>query len=323
MARMTPRRARRVTTLALLVALFASPAAHAQDEPRYELINARLQKRANAALTLMAFAVTPDATASSLSITDTDTGNPDVTLWQLGVGVPMGSSFPLYVEGFLGFNRYDPTFVATNGEDERRLKVKWTSLSATGGIGWDFPLFWDFKFRPIFNFSIGHVESDLSLLGRAINFVFERDINFLRKGRLNVYGLGGSAMLVYGRYRENYELEAELRYTHIHLKSFDSSRGVEGDADADTVGLWSRLRLPTGLLVLRRPLRGILEYTNTTYLGDQRGALGFNYLNQFGTGLEIDTSAYHSVLTRVRFVVRYVIGEDVTGVSSGLAVTFF
>ena len=201
--------------------------------------------------------------------------------------------------------------------------MKWTTLAGTGGIGWDFPLFWDLKFRPIFNFSIGHVESDLSLLGRFLEFRFDQDIDFLDRGRLNAYGLGGSAVLDYERYRESHEVDVELRYTYIHLESFDSSTAVKGTADAQTLSLWSRLRLPTGLVVFRRPLRYVFEYTNTTYLGDQRGALGFNYLNQFGFGLELDTSAYQIIVTRIRFVGRYVIGENVSGFSAGLAVTFF
>jgi hypothetical protein len=308
--------------LALIAAAMAVPAT-GQQSPPFSLINARLQQRANGAVTLMSYTVTPDASASSLSIDSAETGNPSITLWQLGYGFPLAASFPLYLEGFGGYSRYDPTFVASNGEEERKIPVKWTTLAATGGIGWDFPLFWDLTFRPIFNFSIGHVESDLSLLGRFIEFASDKDINFLDGGRLNAYGLGGSAMLVYWRYREFYDVEVDLRYTYLHLQSFDSTSGVVGTADAQTASLWSRLRFPTGLVVFRRPFRGVLEYTNTTYLGDQRGVLGFNYLNQFGLGIEIDTSAYHTVLTRVRFVARYVIGENVSGVGAGLAVTLF
>jgi hypothetical protein len=289
--------------------------------------NARIQKRANAALTLMSFSVTPDASAASLSITEGGTDNPGLTMGQLGAGFTVDPSFPVYLEGFLGYSRYDPKFVASNGVEQRSIPVKWNTLSGTAGLGWDFPLFWDIKFRPIFNFSLGHVESDVSLVARGLKFLLdpegEHEFAFLDRGRLNSYGLGGSAMLDYEHYREAYEIDVELRYTYLHLQTFDSSAAVSGYADAQTLGLWSRLRLPTGLVVFRRPLRYVFEYTNTIYLGDQRGALGFNYLNQFGLGLELDTSAYHLVWTRTRFVARYVVGDGVSGVSGGIAVTFF
>jgi len=295
----------------------------AQETPLGELIQGRLQQRANGAVTLMSYTVIPDASASSLSIDSASTDNPGVTLWQLGAGFTLSSSFPLYLEGFFGYSRYDPTFVASNGQEQRAIPVKWTTIAGTIGVGWDFPLFWDIKFRPIFNASIGHVESDLSLLRRLIEFEIGRDLDFLDGGQLNVYGLGGAAMLDYERYREKYEIDVELRYTFIHLQSFDSASAVEGTSDAETLSLWSRLRVPTGLVVFRRPLRAVFEYTNTTYLGDQAGVLGFNYLNQFGLGLELDTSAYHLVVTRVRFVMRYVVGENVDGLGGGFAVTFF
>jgi hypothetical protein len=164
-------------------------------------------------------------------------------------------------------------------------------LSGTGGIGWDFPLFWHIKFRPIFNFSLGHVESDLSLVERLINLRLDKELDFLDDGRLNAYGLGGSAMLDYEYYGEYYNVDVELRYTHIHLESFDSSSAVEVSAEAQTLGLWARLRGPTGLVAFRRPLRYVLEGANSTYLGSQAGVLGFNYLTQMGVGLELDTSA--------------------------------
>jgi hypothetical protein len=70
-------------------------------------------------------------------------------------------------------------------------------------------------------------------------------------------------------------------------------------------------------------LRSVLEMANTTYVGDQAGVLGFNYLTSVGAGIELDTSAIHLVVTRIRFVMRYVFGENVSGISGGIAVTFF
>src|SRR5947199_302055 len=79
-------------------------------------------------------------------------------------------------------------------------------------------------------------------------------------------------------------------------------RGAEGSGDAATASLYARLRGPTGLLLLPRPLRYVLEASNSNYVGDQRGVLGFNFLSSVGTGFEIDTSAVHTVIGRVRYV---------------------
>jgi hypothetical protein len=50
----------------------------------------------------------------------------------------VSKSFPLYLEGTLGYLRYDPDFIATSGEQEQSIPVKWNSFAATGGFGWDF-----------------------------------------------------------------------------------------------------------------------------------------------------------------------------------------
>jgi hypothetical protein len=75
-------------------------------------------------------------------------------------------------------------------------------------------------------------------------------------------------------------------------------------------------------MLLTRPLRYVLEFAHTTFLGDLDGVLGFNDLSSFGTGLELDSSAYDITVTRTRLMVRYQLGENVRGWSLGLAVSF-
>jgi hypothetical protein len=115
----------------------------------------------------------------------------------------------------------------------------------------------------------------------------------------------------------------ELRFTDIVLQSYgDSSAAVAGSADSTSLGLWSRWRAPTGYTVMERPLRYVLEYAHTTFLGDLDGVLGFNHLNSLGAGIEFDSSKYDIIVTRTRLVARYKFGENVTGWSLGLAISF-
>jgi hypothetical protein len=314
--------------LALAIACaLAAARAGAQPSNPFEVIGGDVQTRANAVLTLMAFSVAPDVTAGSVTINSARTDNPNVTLVQFGSGFTVADSFPLYMEGFLGFNRYDPTFVASNGQEERKIPTKWNTFTGTGGLGWDFgvPFVSDLKLRPIFNFSLGHVASDSAIAGRLIQFRTDRVLHFLNNGRLNAYGLGGSAVLEYTRYREAYEIETNVRYTNILLQSFgDSSDAVKGSSDAATVSFWLRWRQPIpGLAALRKPVRYVIELANTTYLGDEAGVLGFNYLSSIGVGPELDISAINLIFPRVRFIVRYLVGQDVMGVSGGISADWF
>jgi hypothetical protein len=280
--------------------------------------DAELQKRANAVLTLMGFSLTPDVTTGALAISDQSTGNPYFRQTSIAGGGRVSRNVPLYLEGTLAYGRYDPTFASGEAAP---ISVKWDSLMATGGVGWDFPIARELVLRPIFNFSLGRVESEAMVSAEQAPSS-RQALEFLRNGRLNAFGLGGSLMLDYERYRPESEIDAELRYSYINLQSFDSSSAVEGHANAQTLSFWSRYRAPTRFILLERPLRYVLEYAYTSFLGDLEGVLGFDDVHSFGLGLELDTGNYDAYVTRTRLLVRYKIGNNVTGWAVGLAVSF-
>jgi len=130
-------------------------------------------------------------------------------------------------------------------------------------------------------------------------------------------------MLDYERYREDYELDIEVRYSKIQLRTFDSTTsGLKGESTNDSLSVWGRWREPTGFTLLKRPLRYVLETSFTSFFGPQRGALGFDHLASVGGGFEVDTSAYSGIISRTRLVGRYVFGDNVSGFSIGLAASF-
>jgi hypothetical protein len=174
----------------------------------------------------------------------------------------------LYVEGTLAYSRYDPTFVATDGAQQRPLPTRWNTFSTTVGIGWDFRITNELVFRPILNGTIGRVSSDLKIGQSVVNRVTDRNLQFLQNGSLDAYGYGGSLVLDLEHYRETYEIDAELRATDIYLRSFGStSDAVQGSAMAQQVSLWTRWRAPTGWHALDRPIRYVLEFAYSHYIG--------------------------------------------------------
>ncbi len=204
-----------------------------------------LQKRANGVLALMSFSIVPDITTSALNIGSggaSTSGSTDFYMTQLGGGDTLSKSVPIYLEGVLAGSRYDPVFIATQGAETRRIPTKWNSISATGGVGWDFKLTDELKLRPIFNVALGNVTSDLRAASWYVGQKTGHDIDFLDRGSLNAYGLGGSLMLDYEHYRPGYEVDVELRYSDIRLRSFDSSAAVRGQATAQSANLWMRYR---------------------------------------------------------------------------------
>jgi hypothetical protein len=303
----------------MLVLLAAAPAA-AQPSP---ITGEKLQNIANGVLMLMGYSLTPDVTTGSLSFSNTESGNPGFSMSSLGAGFTVSKGFPVYLEGTAAYSRYDPTFVVSDGTQERPIPTKWNSLSGTVGIGWDFPIAQELYLRPIVNVSLGRVTSDLKAAKQLIEIKTGQEIEFLDNGSLDAFGLGGSLMLDYERYRPANEIDVELRYTNIFLQSFsDSPKAVEGNADAQNLSLWSRWRAPTGLTALDRPVRYVLEFSHTQFLGELRGALGFDWLSSLGAGFELDSSAYSVIVTRTRLLGRYKFGDNVQGWSIGLACSF-
>ncbi len=288
----------------------------------FNAANNYLKKRADAFMTITGYSLTPDVTTGSLSIRNSDRDSSDLQMISLGGGDRISADFPLYLEGTMAINRYNPTFTDGIGNSSVTVPVHWNSITGTGGIGWDFPITDELRFRPIANVMLGHLESDLSIASRVIENRTGVDMQFLNGGRMNSYGLGGSVMLDYENYKPNQEIDVELRYTNIPVRTFDSSAAVQGSADSQSLAIWARSRIPTPISFLDRPLRAVFELAHTEFLGDLRGALGFNSLSSVGTGFEIDRSASDPIFSRVRVVFRYQFGQNVHGTSIGLAASF-
>ncbi|MEX3790690.1 hypothetical protein [Paraburkholderia sp. BR14374] len=304
-----------------------SCASHAQAVPGQlssnTVIGGNVKQHADAVLAIMSYTTVPDVTTSNLSVNNGLTGNPGFGQTQFGGGFTLSRSFPLYMEGTLAYSRYDPVFIATDGAQQRAVPTKWNTFSGTVGLGWDFRITDELAFRPILNGTIGRVSSDLKVGQTLFNHVTDSNLRFLENGSLDAYGYGGSLMLDYEHYRENYEIDAELRATDIYLRSFGgSSQAVQGSATAQQVSLWTRWRAPTGWHALDRPVRYVLEAAYSHYFGDSAGVLGFNDLTSLGVGLELDSSRYPVIVTRTRAIVRYVFGRNVHGVSFGFAMSF-
>jgi len=303
-------------------ALLACAVAYAQDRPTL-ISPERLQRAANGILSMMAYTVTPDVTTSSLSISDAASGNPNLSFTQFGGGFVVDKTVRVYLEGNAAYARYDPKFAFSDGQEDRVVPVKWNSVSGTGGIGWDFPISSKWSLRPIFNFTLGYVASDLRAAQALINFRTGSDLQFIDGGQLKAYGLGGSLMARYEYFKPERELELEARYTNVRLHSYGgSSDAVQGRATAENIGLWSRMRTPTGMVAMERPVRYVYELATSNYRDSGVKALGFNRLLSLGFGLELDSSAHDIFVTRWRAVVRHVMGNGVSGWSLGLAVSF-
>lgn len=292
-----------------------------------DLAGFSIEKHASSALALFGITAVPNETASSLFLnTGTRPGNNvDFTAAQVGSGITLSKSFPLYLEGYIGYNRYVPQFVLTEGDERAHFLPKWTTLAATGGVGWDFQINDHLVFRPVLDVTLGQIVSDTAFIAQFLANRWGLDnVHFLRDGGLTAGGVGGSLVLAYDRRWPN-DLEADwtLRYSDFYLKPIAGDRDVVGDANARSLVLWSRLRMPTGNHAFGSPLRTVSEFSASWLPGDQGEILRTDWLAQVGFGLEVDVSKTSvPLISSGRMVVRYTRGEYLQGYGLGLAVSF-
>lgn len=304
-----------------------------QIQTRLSQIRTSLGSRHGGVLALMGYNMTPDGSTNSLTINrgtaKSSDGSNTLTLGQLGSGFTWSESFPLYMEGYLGYARYDPRAYITGGDETRRLPLRWNNVAMTIGVGYDIRLGEYLWLRPILNGSLGYAAPDSSLFGSFINYRTGRDISFLTDKHMNVYGIGGSLVLAYYDHRPARDIDIELRYTQFRLQSFgDTPAGVGGRSIPQTLGLWARYRWPTPWEAFGRPVRWVIDGSGSAYLGDQRQALNFAWSVKIGGGIEFDVGRYEFGamglnLSRVRLIGRYFYGDGgVTGASFGIGMSF-
>jgi hypothetical protein len=300
--------------------------AFAEDDAFEQFLDRAIEKRAAGALAVLGLSAVPSETASTLSL-DTGRGSArgnDFQAGQLGGGFTWSETLPLYLEGYIGWNRYDPVFVFSQGAEQRRTEAKWNSFALSGGIGWDFSLSEHVVLRPMALIALGEVVSDAALGAFFVGRKLGVETDFLIDGGLTAGGLGGALTLAYNeRWDNDWEVDLTLRYTNLHLEPIGGDKDVVGSATAQTTALWSRLRVPTGYRAFDRPVRVVGEFSIGHYGGDQEELFNTPWIAQVGFGGEIDVSKTRIPwVTTARAVVRYTKGEDLEGISLGFAVSF-
>ena len=289
-----------------------------------DIFGTNIRANADAVLSVYGISAVPSETAGTLHLETKGSDYSSFTASQLGGGFTISDALPIYLEGFIGFNRFDPVLLLSDGTEQSLLPLRWTTVAATGGIGWEIALTDNLSLLPMAQISLGRIQSDASIIAQIIADELGLDTSFIDGGGITVGGIGGSLTLAYNkRWESDYEVDFTLRHTHLTLRPILVDDGVVGKADAMTTGFWSRLRIPTGLRLFDRPVRLVTEASGSLLSGDQGEALGTEWLVQAGGGGEIDLSeTWVPFVTTTRLVARYTFGERLTGFSIGLAASF-
>lgn len=294
--------------------------------PLDDAFGIKLQRHTEGALAMLGVTAVPSETASAL-VLDTGSGadgRVDFEAVQVGGGFRVSESFPLYLEGYVGYNRYDPVLFFGGEGQTSGVPLKWTSVAATGGIGYEFDLSPYLVLRPLAHVMLGRTQTDISVGAKKIGEALGLDVNSLQSGGVTAGGLGGSLTLAYNRRWENdYEVDVTLRHTHIAIEPIAGDKDLVARADAITSALWTRLRVPTRYRAFDRPIRWVYEASASYLPGDQGTVLNEDWLAEIGVGGEVDLEeTWVPWVTTTRLMFRYTRGERLEGFSVGLACSF-
>jgi hypothetical protein len=312
----------RLILLFIMLLLAQSASAQSVLERAFEK---QQQENAAGSLAILGLAGIPDDSASAISLqSNTDNRDYDFKSAQLGGGFRLAEGVPIYLEGYIGYARYDPVLTFSGTGDTTRIPLKWTSLALTGGVGYQFDIGEYWKMTPMAHISVGRTQSDASVGAQAIANRLGLDRDFLESGGIWAGGAGGSMTVSYEKALSNdREFEASLRYTHIEYWPIRDNEDLLVESTAANAVLWSRYRFPTGKRMFGRPVRWVGDLSLSYLIGDQSLVLGTDWLARVGGGIEVDLSdTWVPWVSTTRFMVRYYGSDTVNGFSAGIGISF-
>ncbi len=312
----------RLILLFIMLLLAQSASAQSVLERAFEK---QQQENAAGSLAILGLAGIPDDSASAISLqSNTDNRDYDFKSAQLGGGFRLAEGVPIYLEGYIGYARYDPVLTFSGTGDTTRIPLKWTSLALTGGVGYQFDIGEYWKMTPMAHISVGRTQSDASVGAQAIANRLGLDRDFLESGGIWAGGAGGSMTVSYEKALSNdREFEASLRYTHIEYWPIGDNEDLLVESTAANAVLWSRYRFPTGKRMFGRPVRWVGDLSLSYLIGDQSLVLGTDWLARVGGGIEVDLSdTWVPWVSTTRFMVRYYGSDTVNGFSAGIGISF-
>ncbi len=277
---------------------------------------------ARAALSVLSIAATPNETLSSFSFLDASGGAKSLRSTQLRGGYkPLENG--LYVEGLVAYQKYNPVLFFPEIVPGTELDVTWSSVAATVGIGWEFPLVNEWKVRPVGHLSLGQVTADAFLGGFPL-LRSASSSNDLIDGDLNAFGVGASL----GIFREaqfgSWQGEYRIRQTFLDFNPINEPEAGNASASSNQTTLFSRHRYPLeNVNLFELPTQLVLDAGVVLYHGDSATVLGTDWLATAGVGLEIDTRLTGLPAVQAgRVMLNGVVAEGFSGFSIGFGLRF-
>ncbi len=229
----------------------------------------------------------------------------------------------LYLEGQLAYQSYNPVVIFPEIGTDTELDVKWSSIAATLGVGWEIPINKDWYLRPTAHLSLGHVTTD-AVFSNFPLFPSRSNGAGAVDGNLNAYGFGASLSLFREAQFGRWEAEYRLRQTFLEFHPINEPQAGDARANSNQTTLFSRYRYPLeNVKLLGRPSKLVLDGGVVLYHGDSAAVLETSWLATLGFGIEVDTTKIGlPAVEGARVMLNGVVADSFSGFSVGFGVRF-
>jgi hypothetical protein len=262
---------------------------------------------------ILTFFIESDISASTYDVEDED--DTRLNIYKL----PMQKDFEINEEGWKvalrGVVGYATLKSRQNVLDDIFVDSKWKAFSGSAGTGLIVPVSSDLALLTAADLGISHMTNSSNYTGASSSIISRLFDGILYNWDTDAW-IGS---LVFGfdykhLFTETYDLNVTGRYTYSHVSSFNESDGFPSfDGNAQTVSLAADLKHSLGFSIAQYPISGVAHLGNTTFVGDNRDALGFDSFFDLGYSLEIDISDMAFFVNSLRLGYQWSIGSDVKG----------
>lgn len=322
-----------VMSVACAIALFSTPVA-AQDNLDQVIQDLRDEfsstlgpdRLGGSYASIVNFAVNPDISAATYNVDVGESGasDPELNVFRLPLRYVFerdSREWEPFVEAELAYQSYQFDFAVL---DTNRIDTEWKTYGATLAVGAEIPASEYLKLVPAVTLGLVRLENNADYSGAVANLLLKPALEGLVfDWDADAWLVGASLGADYKRALRSFELNVHGSLSHNYIETYDSSSGlIEFDSQATTFALTAETIHPTTMTVGGYPLDFVASLGNTTFMGSNRDALGFEYFFEAGVALEADMSSKEWPVTKLRLGASAIYGPDVTGWSIILGYRF-
>lgn len=260
---------------------------------------------------LLGFAAEPEVSASVVDVESDDATSDDMEL--KGTRLPLhrefdieGSDLRWFAQGSLGYLKLSETQTFDQLQENKVfLDAEWQAYTGLIELGLIFPLGSGFSLAPSLSAGLSRLENEMNFSDPRLEEALRPYEGMLYNWSTNATIGRAHLALLYDRQHGSFRFKGGAHLSYASVDSYSESSNFAGFADHSGTAIFKmdvsrRINSETA----RRPLFLIGHLGNTTFLGDNRKELGFEYFNEVGLSLGVDKYA---------FGVLAVFGEDVDG----------